>query len=120
MIRVFVGVSDPARRAALLRTLRDEPSVRVVSSEDEADVVCRDAQSETISLPATTMEGLTPRELEVLRLVANGLDNLSIAAELGIARATVKHHLEAIYAKLGVHGRTGAVREGIRRGVVAV
>jgi DNA-binding CsgD family transcriptional regulator len=41
-----------------------------------------------------------------------------VGRQLGITRSTVKHHLEAIFAKLGVHGRTEAVREGMRRGMV--
>jgi DNA-binding NarL/FixJ family response regulator len=54
----------------------------------------------------------------VLRLAAEGLDNGVIGRRLGISRSTVKHHLEAVYAKLGVHGRMEAVREGVRRGMV--
>lgn len=52
------------------------------------------------------MENLTAREREVLLWVANGLRNQQIAAQLGIRPATVKRHLENLYAKLGVHGRT--------------
>jgi DNA-binding NarL/FixJ family response regulator len=56
--------------------------------------------------------------MEVLALAADGLDNRVIGQQLGITRSTVKHHLEAIFAKLGVDGRTEAVREGLRRGMV--
>lgn len=63
-------------------------------------------------------ERLTSRELDVLALVAEGLDNRAIAGRLGVSWSTVKHHLEAIYGKLGVHGRMEAVREGMRRGLV--
>jgi DNA-binding NarL/FixJ family response regulator len=118
MIRVWLAVRDPERRAALTRALRNDPSVRLVGSEAEADIVCRDAQPEKLALPAVATDELTPRELEVLQLVANGLDNRVIGIQLGITRSTVKHHLEAIYAKLDVHGRTEAVREGMRRGIV--
>jgi DNA-binding NarL/FixJ family response regulator len=54
----------------------------------------------------------------VLALAAEGLDNRMIGGRLGVSRSTVKHHLEAIFAKLGVHGRMEAVREGMRRGMV--
>jgi len=54
----------------------------------------------------------------VLRLVTVGLDNRAIGQQLGITRSTVKHHLEAVYAKLNVHGRAEAVREGLRRGLI--
>ena len=120
MIRVWVAVRDPERRAALIRALRTDASVRLVGSEAEADVVCREAEPVQVpmALPAVAGERLTARELEVLRLAAEGLDNRVIAGRLGIARSTVKHHLEAVYAKLGVHGRMEAVREGVRRGLV--
>ena len=120
MIRVWVAVRDPDRRAALIRALRTDASVRLVGSEAEADIVCRESEpvSLPLALPVVAGERLTPRELEVLRLVADGLDNRVIGGRLGITRSTVKHHLEAVYAKLGVHGRMEAVRQGVRRGLV--
>ena len=120
MIRVFVSVQDPDRRAALIRALRTDPTVRLVGSEAEADVVCREAEPlpVALSVPVAPSDRLTTRELEVLALAAEGLDNRMIGRQLGITRATVKHHLEAIYTKLGVHGRMEAVREGMRKGMV--
>jgi DNA-binding NarL/FixJ family response regulator len=120
VIRVWVAVRDPGRRAALIRAFRTDASVRLVGSEAEADVVCREAEPPTVplSLPVATYERLTARELEVLALVAEGLDNRVIGRRLGVSRSTVKHHLQAIFAKLGVHGRMEAVREGMRRGMV--
>jgi DNA-binding NarL/FixJ family response regulator len=120
VIRVWVSVRDPDRRAALIRALRSDASVRLVGSEAEADVVCREAEPTpvSISLPIATHDRLTARELEVLALAAEGLDNRMIGGRLGVSRSTVKHHLEAIFAKLGVHGRMEAVREGMRRGMV--
>jgi DNA-binding CsgD family transcriptional regulator len=118
MIRIWVAVQDPNRRAALIRALRTDPTVRLVGSEAEADVVCREAEPVPISVPVVASDRLTTRELEVLALVAEGLDNGAIGQRLGITRSTVKHHLEAIFGKLGVHGRTEAVREGMRRGMV--
>jgi DNA-binding NarL/FixJ family response regulator len=52
--------------------------------------------------------GLTPRELEVLRLVAAGKSNREIAAELVVSEHTVARHLQNIYAKLRVSSRTAA------------
>jgi DNA-binding CsgD family transcriptional regulator len=117
-MRVWLAVRDRDAKAALVRALRNDSTIRLVSTEEEADIVCRDADPEQTSLRVTTTEGLTPRELDVLGLVANGLDNRAIGEELGITRSTVKHHLAAVFAKLGVHGRAGAVKEGMRRGVV--
>jgi DNA-binding NarL/FixJ family response regulator len=65
-------------------------------------------------------EPLTPRELEVLGLLAEGLANKAIAARLGIGDQTVKFHVAAICGKLGASNRTDAVRRAIRRGLVAL
>jgi DNA-binding NarL/FixJ family response regulator len=65
-------------------------------------------------------EPLTPRELQVLELLVEGLSNKAIAARLAISDQTVKFHVAAICGKLGAANRTDAVRHAIRRGVVAV
>jgi len=57
-------------------------------------------------------DDLTPRELEVLKLIAEGLSNKEIAQTLVIAASTVKQHLKNIYGKLDVHSRTQAVARG--------
>ena len=62
---------------------------------------------------------LTPRETEILQLIAKGLSNRDAAEALGVSRATVRTHLEHIYAKLEVSNRTEAVTEAIRRGIIA-
>ena len=60
--------------------------------------------------PPVEVGVLTRRELEVLDLVAEGLMNKEVAAQLVVSPATVRKHLENVYAKLGVHTRTAAVR----------
>ena len=64
-----------------------------------------------------TRPALTPREVEVLALVGEGLSNKAIARRLAISAHTVKYHLEAIFAKLGVRSRAEAVTRGLRLGV---
>lgn len=61
---------------------------------------------------------LTTRELQVLRLVAEGLPNAQVAARLWISEPTVKYHLSRTYEKLGVSNRTGASRWAERQGLL--
>ena len=61
---------------------------------------------------------LTTREIEVLHLVAKGMRNKEIAAELKISDETVQGHVKNILAKLSVHDRTEAVAVAVRRGIV--
>jgi two-component system, NarL family, response regulator YdfI len=63
-------------------------------------------------------EPLTPRESEVLQMLASGLANKTIAARLKISEHTVKFHVASILGKLGASSRTEAVSIGIRRGLV--
>jgi DNA-binding NarL/FixJ family response regulator len=62
--------------------------------------------------------GLTAREEEVLGLVARGLSNKEIAAELGTAAGTIKIHIQNILQKLGVADRTEAVTVAVKRGII--
>jgi DNA-binding NarL/FixJ family response regulator len=64
------------------------------------------------------VEPLTPRELEVLRLMAEGLPNKGIAQQLEISEHTVKFHVNAILGKLGVESRTEAVVRATRLGLI--
>lgn len=65
-------------------------------------------------------ESLTPREVQVLELLAEGLPNKAIAARLGISDQTVKFHVAAISGKLGAANRTDAVRLAVRRGLITL
>lgn len=81
-----------------------------------------------VTLPEATVPGfaeaeparppLTPRELEILRALSEGLSNKAVARLLGISAHTVKFHLEAVFAKLGVASRAEAVAKGLRRGLI--
>jgi len=63
---------------------------------------------------------LTPREIEVLRMIADGLGNKQIASQLGISDHTVKFHIASVFAKLGAANRAEAVAIGVRRGLLMV
>ena len=60
---------------------------------------------------------LTPRELDVLRLLAAGYSDRQIAAALSISRKTVGNHVSSILTKMGVEGRTAAAALAVRRGL---
>jgi DNA-binding NarL/FixJ family response regulator len=61
---------------------------------------------------------LSPREMEVLTLIADGLSNKEIGKRLGIAEATVKWHVNIILGRLGVADRTEAIVAALQRGIM--
>lgn len=61
---------------------------------------------------------LTPRETDVLRLIASGNANKEIGAQLGLTEETVKHHVKNILPKLGANDRTHAVTIALKRGII--
>jgi len=81
--------------------------------------------SDVEALPAsprhsTMAEPLTPREIEVLGMLAEGLSNKLIAHRMGISEHTVKFHIASIMAKLNAGSRTEAVMLGIRQGLIMI
>ena len=70
--------------------------------------------------PGLPYEGLTPRELEVLQLAADGLSNKEIAGKLVISEKTVKNHIANIFAKLQVNDRTQAILVALREGLITL
>ena len=91
-----------------------------------ASQVLRRAVDRPPSSPTTTPSGppgdsdLTPREMEVLVSMAQGLGNPSIAEELVVTKRTVQNHVSNVYSKLGVASRAEAILYAIRRGWVQV
>ena len=85
-----------------------------------ADAVMLPPPAEPIDDDETLPERLTPREIEVLELVAEGRSNRAIAERLGISDQTVKFHLASISGKLGAANRTDAVRRGVRAGLITL
>jgi DNA-binding NarL/FixJ family response regulator len=72
------------------------------------------------SAPAAVTEPLTPRELEVLYLLASGASTAAAASSLGISTATLRAHVQAVLRKLGAHSRLEAVAEAARLGLVTL
>jgi len=76
------------------------------------------AVTEITALTTTQLRGLTPAEIRVLRLIAEGNANKEIGAQLSITEETVKGHVKNILSKLGANDRTHAVTLGLKRGII--
>jgi two-component system, NarL family, response regulator YdfI len=105
---------SPDQLAAALEAAR--AGLVVVAPSEIA--VALPAPSAALSPLAELAEPLTPREREVLEMLASGLVNKEIAAKLSISEHTVKFHVASILGKLGAATRTEAVSLGFRRGLV--
>lgn len=70
------------------------------------------------TLPSPPLQALTPREIEVLAMLSEGLGNKAIARRLGISEHTVKFHVSSIFSKLNASSRTEAVTLGARQGLI--
>ncbi len=114
-IVVAIEVREPDLADRLAELLADVPGVRLAAPGEMADVV--------LTLPETTVSfdaeaGLTPREIEVLALLAEGASNKAIARRLGISVHTAKFHVGSLLDKLDATGRTDAVAHAARLGVI--
>lgn len=114
-------VADRAYRPAM-NAKEAAAAMRAAATAGHLDADAVDAVLAAAGHPerrrATAIAGLTARELEVLRLLARGLTNPAIAERLVVSRKTVEHHLEAVYAKLGVHSRSAATLAAVQHGLV--
>jgi two-component system nitrate/nitrite response regulator NarL len=102
--------SEPARLAAALRAAAE-------------GLLVMDPAYQRSLLPTRAPSGpdvLSPRELEVLQLMAEGHPNKIIADKLKISEHTAKFHVNAIFARLGVQSRTEAVVRAVRQGILAL
>jgi len=119
-LRVYLDLSNAVTRRRVGALLRADGEVALVGAAEDADLVVSERVVSTAAPGAVAQGGaaLTARELDVLRLVARGLGNKEIAADLRITTHTVKYHLAAVLEKLGVRSRTEAVSLGVRKGLV--
>jgi two-component system, NarL family, response regulator YdfI len=132
-----VVIADECTRAQLRRALQAgvtavldrhvEPERLELAVQAAAnDMVLLAEEQMDAFLPATEAEdgdpvaheSLTPREIEVLQLLAAGTSNREIAHKLQLSEHTVKFHVSSILAKLGAESRTQAVARGVREGVI--
>jgi DNA-binding CsgD family transcriptional regulator len=114
-IRLALTITDTALAERLAALLANVPGLQLVESTEAANAV--------IVLPATSSQPdgdfqLTPRELEVLRLLAQGASNKMIADRLRISVHTAKFHVGSLIDKLDAIGRTDVVAHAARLGVI--
>ena len=107
-VRTFLDEGEPMAK------LLYQAKVRGIGPGYAAQLLAALGQASGSALPPAQMliEPLTPRELELLRLIEAGYTNEKIAAKLVISMPTVKRHISNIYAKLGANSRTQAVARG--------
>ena len=115
-LRVALRLTDAAL-ATELRSALALAGLEVVEGADEADVVMQDAGAAVFAPLAEADLGalLTPREMEVLGAIGEGLTNKAIARRLGISLHTVKFHVESVFRKLGARTRTEALARAAER-----
>jgi DNA-binding NarL/FixJ family response regulator len=96
-------------------------AARAADIEHDGILIAHDAADEPDAEDEDRFdEPLTPREVQVLELLAEGLPNKAIAVRLQISDQTVKFHVSSISGKLGAKNRTDAVRRAVRRGLIAL
>jgi DNA-binding NarL/FixJ family response regulator len=120
------GFRDPVRGWLPARPTSPELSAAITAVAQNFVVLTHDQAKAFVGQSRETQtedeigEALTARELEVLRMMADGLGNKAIANGLGISDHTAKFHVAQILAKLGAGSRAEAVALGMRRGLVPI
>jgi DNA-binding CsgD family transcriptional regulator len=109
--RIIVRSGDPRLLATIVERLRGVAGVEV----EQEDTVTGAGPPDDGDRPA-----LTPRETEVLGLLADGLSNKEIAFRLGITAHTAKFHVDSLLHKLSAVNRADAVARGIRAGLIGL
>ena len=112
VLAVSIRVADPKLAARLADLLDQAPGLRIARAGEPCDLV--------LSAPdiADFDQPLTPRERDVIALLAEGLSNKEIAGRLGISPDTAKFHVGRVIDKLDATGRTDAVAHAARRGII--
>jgi predicted ATPase/DNA-binding CsgD family transcriptional regulator len=103
------------------RAMSMEQAIEYALSAEEASTTTPSSAAPTEQLSTPVSEhpaGLTPREVEVLGLVATGMTNVQVAQRLFLSPRTVQRHLNSVFHKLGVSSRTAATRFALEHGLV--
>jgi DNA-binding NarL/FixJ family response regulator len=111
------SVLDPQVQARLIAAASRRSGERRPDADNDADPAAE--RPPAVPAPeAETPDGLTPREVEVLQLIAEGLSNRAIAERLFVSEATVKTHINNLFAKAQLRDRAHAVTYAYRHGLV--
>jgi DNA-binding CsgD family transcriptional regulator len=113
-IVLSIAIGDPALADRLAALLADVPGLRLAAPGEPADAALVTARDRA---PESDV-ALTPRETDVLALLAEGASNKTIARKLAISVHTVKFHIASLLDKLDADGRTEAVAQAARLGAI--
>src|SRR5258708_24983645 len=113
-VAVSIRVTEPELATRLAALIEQTRGLRIAKPNEPSDLV--------LTLPNTSEGGteqpLTPRERDVIALIAEGLSNKEIGCRLGISPDTAKFHVGRLIDKLDATGRTAAVAHAARRGII--
>ncbi|WP_027577991.1 LuxR C-terminal-related transcriptional regulator [Bradyrhizobium sp. Ai1a-2] len=112
---IAIDIGDPALADRLASLLGGVPGLRLAAPGEAASIAL--VSREQPASERSEIE-LTPRERDVLALMAEGASNKTIARQLGISVHTAKFHVSSLLDKLDATGRTDAVAHAARRGVI--
>lgn len=107
-----------ATAAEIVTAIETVAAGLIVLHPDIAAIIRSAAARSPLTPPSPLLQPLTEREIEVLRMLAEGMANKTIARQLHISEHTVKFHISSIFAKFQVSSRTEAVTIGIRQGLI--
>ena len=114
VLTICIRDADPKLAKRFAALLDQNAGIRIVQNDEACDLL--------VSEPDIPHRGfdqpLTPREFDVIALLAEGLSNKEIAGQLGISPDTAKFHVGRVIDKLDATGRTDAVAHAARRGII--
>jgi DNA-binding CsgD family transcriptional regulator len=111
-LRLAIHVDDPTLAARLAEILGRIPELQIAGADEASDLVLSASDAGEHGFD------LTPRERDVIALLAEGLSNKAIGQRLGISPDTAKFHVSRLIDKLDATGRTDAVAHAARRGII--